>query len=206
MAEDTADTGGLVQPDGDARGRTRGGRPAEPDVLLDVPELRVEEIVLDVEDLHAHVSVEANVLDLLRLSVGADVQLGGVHLEIRGVEAQALLKVRLNKIAEIIERVLTTIDQNPDIVGQVVGPLETATGELAQQGASSVDDVTGAVTTAAQGLGGALPRAAEPTTPGDAAGSESPGQADEHAAGTSRGRLRRRRGRRKQEHRGEPPP
>jgi hypothetical protein len=55
----------------------------EPDVLLDVPQLRVEEIILEVEDLRAHVSVQAEVLNLLRLSVGADVQLGGVHLEIK---------------------------------------------------------------------------------------------------------------------------
>jgi hypothetical protein len=82
----------------------RGKESAEPNVLLDVPQLRVEEIILEVEDLRAHVSVQADVLNLLRLSVGADVQLGGVHLEIKGVEAQALLKVRLDKVAEIINR------------------------------------------------------------------------------------------------------
>lgn len=81
---------------------------AEPDVLLDIPQLRVEEIILEVEDLRAPVSVQADVLNLLRLSIGADVELGGVHLEIKGVEAQA----RLEKVAEIINRVLSTIDRN----------------------------------------------------------------------------------------------
>jgi hypothetical protein len=96
--------------------------------------------------------VEANVLNLLRLSVGADVQLGGVHLEIRGVEAQALLKVRLDKVAEIINRVLATIDRNPEIVDQIVPPLEAAASELERTTGRSVDEVSGAVGSAASDL------------------------------------------------------
>ena len=46
--------------------------------------------------------------------------------DIKGVEAQALLKVRLDKVAEIINRVWATIDRNPEIVG----PLGTAAREL----------------------------------------------------------------------------
>jgi hypothetical protein len=42
------------------------------------------------------------------------------------VEAQALLKVRLDKVAEIINRVLATIDRNPEIADQIVGPLGAA--------------------------------------------------------------------------------
>jgi hypothetical protein len=36
------------------------------------------------------------------------------------VDAQALLKIRLDKVAEIIKRALTTIDRNPEIVDQIV--------------------------------------------------------------------------------------
>src|SRR5215218_2390332 len=39
----------------------------EPDVFLDVRQLRVDEITLDVEDLQARVSLQAEVLDLLKL-------------------------------------------------------------------------------------------------------------------------------------------
>ena len=84
-------------------------------------------------------------LNLLRLSVGADVQLGGVHLEIKGVEAQALLKVRLDKVAEIINRVLATIDRNPEIIDQIVGPLSAPSSELECTVGRSVDEVAGAV-------------------------------------------------------------
>ena len=150
MEDDSLSAGELTsRPGYTGRHGQGGGSSAEPDVLLDIPQLRVEEIILDVEDLSAHVSVQAEVLNLLRLSVGADVQLGGVHLEIRGVEAQALLKVRLDKIAEIINRVLATIDRNPGIVGQIVPPLEAAVGELAGTAERSVDEVAGTVGSAA---------------------------------------------------------
>jgi hypothetical protein len=153
MEDDSLGTGDLAERPGYTGRHGQGGGPsAEPDVLLDVPQLRVDEIILDVEDLSAHVSVEANVLNLLRLSVGADVQLGGVHLEIRGVEAQALLKVRLDKVAEIINRVLATIDRNPEIVDQIVPPLEAAASELERTTGRSVDEVSGAVGSAASDL------------------------------------------------------
>jgi hypothetical protein len=154
MEDETLSTGELTERQDYSGRHDRGGEPsAEPDVLLDVPQLRVEEIILEVEDLRAHVSVQADVLNLLKLSVGADVQLGGVHLEIKGVEAQALLKVRLDKVAEIINRVLTTIDRNPEIVDKVVvGPVDAAAGELEGTVEGSVDEVTGALENAAPDL------------------------------------------------------
>jgi hypothetical protein len=153
MDDESLNTAELAERQGSTGRLGRGGEPsAEPDVLLDIPQLRVEEIVLEVEDLRAHVSVQAEVLNLLRLSVGADVQLGGVHLEIKGVEAQALLKVRLDKVAEIINRVLATIDRNPEIVGQIVAPLGAAASELEGTVGRSVDEVADAVGSAAVNL------------------------------------------------------
>ena len=153
MEDETLSTGESAERQGYSGRHGRRVEPsAEPDVLLDVPQLRVEEIILEVEDLRAHVSVQADVLNLLRLSVGADVQLGGVHLEIKGVEAQALLKVRLDKVAEIINRVLATIDRNPEIVDQIVGPLGAAAGELEGTVGRSVDEVAGTVGSATPDL------------------------------------------------------
>jgi hypothetical protein len=124
--------------DGDAAsGLRRRGRDDEPDVLLDVSELRVDEISLEVEDLTAHVSLEASVLDLLKLHVGVDATLGGVQLTIKGVEAKVLLKVRLDNVARIIDRVFDSIDNNPEIVrvlpaqvGQAAAELDAETGEV----------------------------------------------------------------------------
>ena len=124
----------------------------EPDVLLDVSELRVDEISLEVDDLRARVSLDANVLELLKLHVGVDAELGRVQLTIKGVEAKVLLKVRLDNVARILDRVLDTIDKNPDIIehlttriGQAAEGVGTgagrAVGELGTGAGSAVGEV-----------------------------------------------------------------
>jgi len=140
-------------------------------VLLDVPTLKVDEIELEVENLLASVSLQAEVLDLLKLKVGADVGLGRVHLNIKGVEAQALLKVQLDNVRDIITRVLETIDANPQIlehvarsvestVNQVAGGAGQAVGAIGQGAAGAVEGVgqgaAGAVEGVGQGAGQAV--------------------------------------------------
>ncbi|MFJ9553096.1 hypothetical protein ACIRPH_04740 [Nocardiopsis sp. NPDC101807] len=121
----------------------------ETDVLLDVPVLKVDEIELEVENLLASVSLQAEVLDLLKLKVGADVELGRVHLNIKGVEAQALLKVRLDNVRDIITRVLQTIDTNPQILEQVT----RGVGSSLEQVAGGAGQAVGAL---GRGAGGAV--------------------------------------------------
>jgi hypothetical protein len=116
----------------------------QPDVLLDVSELRVDELSLEVEDLRARVSTQADVLSLLRLHVGVEAELGGVTLTIKGVEAKVLLQVRLDNIAKILDRVMTTIDNNPDIVGQLTQPVGEAVEEVGAAGQAVGELETGA--------------------------------------------------------------
>jgi hypothetical protein len=169
MQDETSNNGELAERQRSGGRHGRGGEEsAEPDVLLDVSQLSVEEIILEVEDLRAHVSVQADVLNLLRLSVGADVQLGGVHLEIKGVEAQALLKVRLDKVAEIINRVLATIDRNPEIVDQIVAPLPAAVSELEGTAGRTIDEVAGAAQSTAGDLDSSLAEMIEEPVEGGA--------------------------------------
>lgn len=151
-----------------SEGRSAGD---EPDVLLDVPQLKVDEIGLEVEGLEACVSLDAGVGDLVRLAVGADVKLGKVKLDIKGVEAQALLKVRLEKVLAILDRALTTIDGNPEVLRSLtrtVGDTMDRTGGFARQalgeGGAVGDAVSLADDTARRavvGEGGAASQAAE---------------------------------------------
>jgi hypothetical protein len=123
-----------------ARALSRSGRapspdvPAEgqePDVLLDVSELEVDKLTLEVEDLRAHVSLMAELANLLRLSVGVDATLDRVKLEIEGVEAKVLLKVRLEHVRAILEKALDTIAEHPDILRILSEPLsDLARGRL----------------------------------------------------------------------------
>ena len=134
--------------------------PDGPDVLIDVPVVKVDEIDLEVEDLRAQVAVMAEVQDLVQLSVGADVRLGKVELKIEGVEAQALLKARLDNVTAILARVLTTLDRNPELLESVGHAVEDVGGgarkTLAGAG-EAVEDVgqgaQGAVQDVARGAG-----------------------------------------------------
>src|SRR5215217_75982 len=54
----------------DADGQEPDGQ--EPDVVLDVPELEVDRITLEVRDLRAHVSILAELANLVNISVGVD--------------------------------------------------------------------------------------------------------------------------------------
>lgn len=106
-----------VQPLSDRASQTTYADPsAEPDVLLDVPNLSVEEITIEVDNLRAKIALEARLANLLSLSAGADVGIDKVKVSIKGVQAQVLLKVRLDNVAQIIDRTLTTIDRNPEIL------------------------------------------------------------------------------------------
>jgi hypothetical protein len=163
----------------------------EPDVLLDVPVVKVDEITFEVEELRARILLQAEVLDLLKLNVGADVFIGHVGLEIKGVEAQALLKVRLDNVARILDRVLTTIDRNPQLLEGLVEGTGTAIAEIGEGAGSAVEDVGEGAGSAVEDVGEGAGSAVEDV--GEGAGSavedvgagageavESTGEAVEH--------------------------
>ena len=129
---------------------------AEPDVLLDVPVVKVDSIHFELEDLDAHVALKAKVLDLVTLDVGVDVHLGKVRLDIKGVEAQALLKVRLDHVAAIVDRVLTTLDRNPDLVkslGHAVEDVASGAGHTLAGTGEAVEQIGAGAESAVQDVG-----------------------------------------------------
>src|SRR4051812_20369632 len=104
----------------------------EPDVFLNVPDLHVGEIRLDVENLRADLSLSTRLANLLELQAGAHVEIEKVELDIKDVEAKALLEVRLENVYSILDRALTTLDRNPEIlegVGQSLERLTSGVGE-----------------------------------------------------------------------------
>jgi hypothetical protein len=118
--------------------------PDGPDVLVDVPTVKVDEIELEVDDLRAQVAVVAEVQQLVQLSVGVDAQLGKVDLKIEGVEAQALLKARLHNVSAILERVLMSLDRNPELlssVGRAVQDVGSGAGRTLKGAGEAVEDV-----------------------------------------------------------------
>ena len=136
---------------------------AEPDVLLDVPVVKVDSIHFELDNLDAHVALAAKVLDLVTLNVGVDLHLGKVKLDIKGVEAQALLKVRLDHVAAIVDRVLTTLDRNPELMkslGRAVEDVGKGAGKTLDRTGDAVENVgegaQGAVQDVGEGAGQAV--------------------------------------------------
>jgi hypothetical protein len=117
--------GASVQPQWPPDARHQSG---EPDVYLSVPDLHVDEIELDVENLHAHLALQARLANLLELRAGVHVAVENVRLDIKGVAAKAMLKVRLENVYAILDRALTSIDRNPQILEGVVDTLDDALG------------------------------------------------------------------------------
>jgi hypothetical protein len=107
------------------------------DVILEIPELSVDSIGLTVQDVRAHVSLDANAMNFVQITAGVDVGIRKVQLGISGVLAEAYLYVDLDNVARIVDRVVRTLDRNPEILTQVLKTVDTtvnaATGQAGQR-------------------------------------------------------------------------
>jgi hypothetical protein len=98
------------------------------DVVLDVPNLCVDRLQLGVRNLEVNVALDARVANLVEISAGADVSIARVDLGLFGVQAQALLLVDLDDVYQVVDRTLTFIDNNPQIVRSLSGTVNNAVG------------------------------------------------------------------------------
>jgi hypothetical protein len=118
----------------------------QPDVLLDVPNLSVEQITLEVDNLDVHIALDARLANLLKLTAGADASIDHVKLDIKGVQATATLVVRLDNVRAIIERTLQTLDNNPQIVSQLLSTVDNTVntvGGVANNTVGAVGNIAG---------------------------------------------------------------
>jgi len=83
-----------------------------------------------------------------------------VSLDIKGVEALAVLKARLDNVAAIIDRVMTTIDNHPEILAELAGGLGPAPGGLGQRAGEALEGAGERAGPAVQSAGGEAGRAA----------------------------------------------
>jgi hypothetical protein len=143
--------------------REEQDRAGPPDVLLDVPELKVDLIHFELDDLDAHVALKARVLNLVKLDVGVDLHLSRVKLDVKGVNAEIVMKARLDHVAAIVDRLMTTLDRNPELVkglsravsevGQGAGEAVGKTGDAAKDVGKGAGQAVGDV---GQGAGQAV--------------------------------------------------
>jgi hypothetical protein len=131
------------------QGRAPSG---EPDVVVDIHKVKVDEIYVDVEHLEAHLTLRASLANLLQVVAGVHVHLGKAEVDITGVEAEALMEVRLENLYDILDRALTTLDRNPEILESLVDSADNAVGDIGNLGRKALGS-GGAVGQAAGGLG-----------------------------------------------------
>ncbi|MEU1838217.1 hypothetical protein [Micromonospora chersina] len=125
----------------DGRGQPAGAHHShptmsDPDVVLQIPHLRVDDVCVEGDDVDAHVSLRARLGSLLQVDVGVRARLGTARVDVRGLTTEAVLEVRLDELNAILDRALSTVDRNPQIVEAVVGTVDTTVdqeGRTAQQ-------------------------------------------------------------------------
>jgi hypothetical protein len=120
----------------------------QPDVLLDIPNLSVESITLEVDNLQAHIALDARLGSILKLTAGADASIDKVKLDIKGVQATATLVVRLDNVRAIIERTLQTVDQNPQLIQGLLNTVDNTVGTVGGVANNAVGTVCGIATSA----------------------------------------------------------
>jgi hypothetical protein len=125
-------------------GTTRSHEYPEYDVVLDIPNLCVQNIHLKVDTVTAKIDLDAKISNLVHIAAGADVFIGDVDLTIRGVRAQALLLVDLDDVYHIVDNTLTFVDNHPEIIQQLGSTLQNTGG--------AVGGVVGGVLGSVQGL------------------------------------------------------
>jgi hypothetical protein len=134
-------------------GKPMGRPPGEdPDVFVDVPNVHVGRIEIDVQRLQAHLALRAQVANLVNLVAGVHVEVDRVRINIEDVDAAAMLKVRLHNTYNIIDRTLTTIDGNPEILQGVVDTVGTAVEQVGEIGTEATKP-GGAVRELTSGVG-----------------------------------------------------
>jgi hypothetical protein len=121
--------GAECQPEARAAGGPRAEH-REYDVIVDVPNLCVQRIRLNVQNLDARLALNARVANLVSVRAGADVHIGEVDLGINGVRAQALLLVDLDNVVYVVDRALQFVDDNPQIISQLVGTVQNTLGTV----------------------------------------------------------------------------
>ena len=115
------------------------------DVLLNVEELEVDKIRLTVRGLRAHVSVLAELASLVNLQVGVDARLDEVELEIDGVRAKVLLKVRLDEVRAILNHALNTVAEHPEILRALTRALNELVSGLVGDALGTLENVLGSL-------------------------------------------------------------
>jgi len=104
--------------------KDEGTGEVSPDVLLDVPTLQVSELKFNLDDLDAHVALQSDLGNLIRINVGVRVNIKKLDLDLKGLDVKAVLKVRLKEVNKIFTKAFESLENNPDILSALTSAVK----------------------------------------------------------------------------------
>src|ERR687897_122848 len=95
-----------------------------PDVEIHVPELDIDRLEITLENLHAHVDVEATIgrpgNEFLNISIGVNARIDSAQIVLEDVQAEAHVIAFLDDVRVIALRALEVLDHHPEILTGLV--------------------------------------------------------------------------------------
>src|SRR5215218_4964974 len=95
-----------------------------PDVEIHVPELDIDRLEITLENLSAHVDVDATIgrpgNEFLNISIGVNARIDSAHIVLEDVQAEAHVIAFLDDVRVIALRALEVLDHHPEILTGLV--------------------------------------------------------------------------------------
>ena len=95
-----------------------------PDVEIHVPELDVDRLEITLENLRAHVDVDATIgrpgNEFVNISIGVNARIDSAHIVLEDVQAEAHVIAFLDDVRVIVVRALEVLDHHPEILTGLV--------------------------------------------------------------------------------------
>jgi hypothetical protein len=109
-----------------------------PDVEIHVPELDIDRLEITLENLRAHVDVDATIgregNEFVDISVGINARIDSAHIVLEDVEAEAHVIAYLDDVRVIVVRALEVLDHHPEILTGLVDVPIPGTGSVGGRG------------------------------------------------------------------------
>jgi hypothetical protein len=109
-----------------------------PDVEIHVPELDIDRLEIMLEDLRAHVDVDATIgrpgNEFVNISIGINARLDSAQIVLEDVEAEAHVIAYLDDVRVIVVRALEVLDHHPEILTGLVELPSPVSGPVGAKG------------------------------------------------------------------------
>ncbi|MFN6946042.1 MAG: hypothetical protein ACK4ND_13920 [Cytophagaceae bacterium] len=105
----------------------------EVDVILEIPEVKVERLRINVEDIDVRVNLFVQAINAITIKAGVHVHLDQVEIEIKGVRAEAYLQIRLERVKQVLVKVMQMLDNNSKTLAEILKPLTKGAGKAVAQ-------------------------------------------------------------------------